>query len=335
MRDSAPLKEYLINTHLRTQLMTTPMLRIHRVSLSHIDLTDNSYTLLPFDLEDNSDTLSKHFVNTGIMNPPVLKENSSGPYHIISGRNRITTAQSMALSSIDCYIVPSESPDLQVFTIVLNEANTHGQISPIEKAVFFQKILQIWPLETAAELFLPMLKLPQRPNTISKLLPLANLEQPIAEAIHKGLFDEKAACELAKLSFRDRMILFEAISKLHLSVSNQRKLISYCSDLSMRHNSSIQTILSSNEVQTIINHEDANPPQKAANLMLYLQNSLSPRHAEAQKAFNTLKESLKLPKGVTLTHATAFEKDELTLSITFNDSESLSAFCKSSFNTVK
>nr|MBF0221589.1 ParB/RepB/Spo0J family partition protein [Desulfobulbaceae bacterium] len=313
--------------------MMTPILRINRISLSHIDLTDNSYTLLPFDPAYDTETICTHVSKTGIILPPVLKENSTGSYCLISGRDRVTAAQTMALSSLDCFIIPRECSEEQVYTIVLNEAIIHGQLSPIEKAVFFQKALQIWPLETVAELFLPVLKLPQRTSTISKLLPLANIEQPIAEAIHEGSFDEKAACELAKLSFRDRIILFEAISKLHLSVSNQRKLISYCLDLSLRHNSSIQSILSSNEVQAIINHEEANTPQKAANLMIYLQSSLTPRHTEAQKTFNTLKQSLRLPKYATLTHATAFEKDDLTLSITFKDSKSLLEFCDSSFNT--
>ena len=313
--------------------MTTPILHISRVPISHIELNDFSYSILPFKMVVQPDNLIEQINKTGILPPPVVKEQGAGSYSVVSGWQSLATAQAMSLSSIDCFIVPAETTDLNIFTIVLSETISQHTVSPIEKAVFFQKVTQICSMEEAVKMFLPLLNLPQRSAVITQLLSLVNLEQPISEAVHKGQIAEKAAYELAKMSFRDRMILFEAISDLRLSVSNQRKLINYCTDLSLRNESSILAIFSSDEVQEIINHKEANPPQKAANLMSFLESALSPRLAEATKSFNSLKNSLKLPKWATLSHATAFEKDALTLSLTFKNNQSLSEFCKTKLSS--
>jgi ParB-like chromosome segregation protein Spo0J len=316
--------------------MTTAILHIHKIPLSHIDLNDRTYSMAPFfELEDHSDTVLTHAQNTGILPPPLLQERIADSYRIVGGWARIAAAQNLGLSSVACHILPKETPELKTFTIALSEAITERQISPMEKAIFFQKVTKFCSAKEAATAFLPLLELPQRSSVVCKLLTLVSLEQPVAEALHNGLLDEKAAYALLELSFRDRLVLFEVISALRLSVSNQRKLIEYCTDLSLRENSSILTILSSKEVQEIMTHNEANPPQKAANLMFLLQSALSPRHTDAQKKFNTLKQGLNLPKWAALTHTAAFEKDDLVLSLTFKCAEDLTDFCQNSFKSTK
>jgi len=315
--------------------MTTAILHIHKTPLAHIDLNDHTYSIIPFELEDHSATIAAHVQKTGILRPPVLQERIADSFRVVGGQARLAAARVLGISSVACHILPKETPELKTFMIALTDAISERQISAIEKAVFFRKITKICSVEEAAISYLPVLGLPQRSSIINKLLTLLTLEQPVAEAVHNGVLDEKAAYVLSGLSFRDRLVLFEIISALRLSVSNQRKLIESCTDLSLRENSSIPTILSSKPVQDILNHKEANPPQKAANLMSFLQAALSPKYTEAQKAFNALKQSLKLPGWATLTHASAFEKDELNLSLTFKNAETLTEFCHNSFKKTK
>ena len=73
----------------------------------------------------------------------------------------------------------------------------------------------------------------------------------------------------------------------------------------------------------ILNHPEANPPQKAANLMATLTAKRYPRLTEAEKNFQQFTDSLRLPKNATLSHAPAFEKDTVTLTISFKNQEDL------------
>jgi len=315
--------------------MTTPILRIQKIPLSHIDFTDRTYSMTPFEEEDPPDTIVNSIQDTGIIRPPVLMERDGDSFCIVGGKARLIAVRSLGISTVFCHILPKEAPERTTFTIALTEAISEHTISAIEKAVFFQKVTKICSIEEAAITYLPIMGLPQRKTIIDKLLALLTLEQPLAEAVHNGLVDEKVAYDLTGLSFRDRLVLFEVMYDLRLSVSNQRKLIEYCTDLSRRDHSSIPAILSSKAIQDILHHKDANPPQKAANLMSFLQSALSPRYSEAQKAFNVLKQSLKLPKWAVLAHTTAFEKDELILSLTFENAETLSDFCRSNINKTE
>lgn len=313
--------------------MTIQLLHIARTPISHIDTENRTYSLIPFNQELNTDELCTSISHTGLLQPPIIKAFPDAPFVVVSGWQRVIAAQALGLTAVDCHIVPHTTAEIDAFAIALSEVTRQHPLSPLEKAVFFQKVCQYCTVQDAASTFLPQLGLPQNPTIINKLLLLANLEHPVAEALHNGVLDEKAAYHLLTLSFRDRLLIFEVISELRLSVSNQRKLIHNCLNLSKREGTSIQAILSSGSVQAIISHKEANPPQKSANLMAYLDTAISPRLAEAEKEFNILKQSLNLPKGAILTHSTAFEKDDLTLSLTFKNSETVKEFCAQHLHT--
>jgi len=131
------------------------------------------------------------------------------------------------------------------------------------------------------------------------------------------------ALELGKLDFGDRMALFEVINLLHLSVGNQKKLTISSRELAVRTNSSIRQVLSDPEAEAVLNHPEANLPQKAANLMAWINKKRFPRLSEAEQEFRRFTGKLQLPKGVDLSPAPSFEKDELTLTITIQDQDKL------------
>jgi ParB family chromosome partitioning protein len=295
-------------------------LPIKRIPLKLIDQDDHTFSLVPFD-DPPDKTLSRHIAATGILHPPLLKETEAGAYLIVAGRKRLQIVNDrLKWTDCLCLVVGAEVDTLATLALTFDEALLQGPISPLTKAVFFKKALALCPPEEAARRFLPLLGLTPHPYHLQQIISLAELEPPLALALHHGRLDEKTALAMIDLSFRDRLALFDLIDTLHLSVSNQRKIATICRDLAKRGGgTSIHAILAGHDLKEIIDHPEANPPQKTAQVMHCLVGKHSPNLTTAENSFAEMINRLNLPKGVSLNHSPAFEKDELTLTATFKN----------------
>lgn len=274
---------------------------------------------MPFD-DPPGKELTRQIIRNGLFHPPMLKETASGAFLIVAGRKRLRiVGDLLKYTRCDCLIVSQDFDTLATLALALDEALLSGSISPLVKATFFQKALALCPVEEAARRFMPLLDLTPHPYHLQQILALNALEQPLAMALHEGRIDEKTALALSDLSFRDRFALFDLIDTLKLSVSNQRKIIIICQDLAKRLDTSIHAFLSVGELREIIEGSETNLPQKTTAVMRFLSESHTPQLAAAERRFAALAKRLNLPKGLTLSHAPAFEKDELTLTATFKD----------------
>lgn len=212
---------------------------------------------------------------------------------------------------------------MDALSIAIEDTLLNRTLTVMEKAIFFQKALQHSSEQEIAEKFLPTMGLSPSIYHIQNLLPLLKLEEPLAISLHQGFLNEAVARALVTMPFTDRMVLFEFMELLHLSISNQKKLTDICRELAKRDNTTIFAILAAPEIQEIINHPEANPPQKAANLLALLTRKRLPRLTEAEEKFRKFQNSLNLPKNVELSHAQSFERDAVTVSITFYNQEEL------------
>lgn len=298
-------------------------LPIQRLPLSLIHFDDHTFRLLPFD-EEPDERLSAQVQRCGILHPPLVKESGQGHFLIVAGHKRLQLArQTLGYANCDCLVLPEDFDPLATLALALDEALAQGQPSPMLRASFLKKVLPLCPVDEVARRFLPLLDLPPHPFHIKPLLGLANLEHPLALALHHGELDDKTALTLSGLSFRDRFALFDLITTLRLSVSNQRKLTALGQDLAKRQGTSIHAILAQEEIKAIIDQPEGNPPQKAALIMRRLGELHSPRLSTAERDFAALVSRLDLPKGAKLSHSPAFEKDEVTLTLTFADQSAL------------
>ena len=306
--------------HPLQQHQTMKPFPIKNIPIKLIDRTDHTFSLMPFD-DPPSKALTRQITKIGILHPPLLKETAAGALLIIAGRKRLRIiGDLLKRTSCDCLIVPEDFDTLSTLSLALDEALLSGTISPLVKAIFLKKTLSLCPAEEAARRFLPLLTLsPHHPNRLQQIAALTSLEQPLALALHEGRLEEKTALALSDLSFRDRLALFDLIDTLQLSVSNQRKIIAICQDLAKRQDTSIHAFLSLAELREIIDYPATNMPQKTTLVMRFLSERHAPNLAAAEKKFAKLHNRLNLPKGITLNHAPAFEKDELTLTATFAD----------------
>lgn len=306
-------------------VMSKPV-RLHseRVLFSQIDFEDLHYLFSPPRVLTDLDGLTQSIERVGLLRPPILIKKQNGYYQIVSGHRRLRAAHdATAESSLLCLILPPDTPVVSALAVALEDACACRPLTIMEQALFLQKALLHLDDNAVCEKFLPVLGLTPNRYHIKNSLPLLQLEEPLAYALHQGFLNESVARELITLSFTDRLALFEVIELLQLSVNNQKKLTVACKELARRDNSSIIAILSGEDIQNILNHPDANPPQKASHLMTTLTAKRYPRLSEAEKDFQQFADSLNLPQNATVNHAPSFEKDTVTLSISFTNRQEL------------
>ncbi len=296
------------------------------VVLHHVELADSTFSLNPPGYAEPSQKLIDSISRVGILHPPILQEKDSGGYTVIAGNKRLQVAKDeLGLSSLTCLLVAKDTPLVDGLAISLEDTMLRGPLSPIEQAIFLSKITEQLPHDEAAQRFLPLMGMEPHPQRIKRMLELLHLEENLQEAVHSGTLQEKVAREMLSMNFTDRMALFEVMELIALSVSNQKKLVNLCKELAIRKQQPVLALLSQTEVREILEHPEANIPQKAANLMHWLTEQCFPRLSEAEKEFRKFSAGLNLPKGIRLDHAQAFERDSVTLSLPFANKESLAA----------
>lgn len=303
---------------------TLPPLRIERITVSHIDLEDETFSLLPENVLSLSTRLRSSISRVGLLHPPIVKTKSSTAHQIIAGRQRLRHALAIQNdTSCPCFVVPDETSDSDCLVLALEDILATGDPTAVELAVFFNKIVATVPIEEAAEKFLSAAGRPANVYSIKQLLSLLQLESPILKAVHEGFMPESVARSLLPFSFADRLSLFETIAFLRLSVSNQKKIIAACTELSTRMNISVLSLLADEAVREILDHPETNVPQKAAHLMTILEQQRFPRLNRAEDEFRAFVSRLALPEYMSVKHSPSFEQDQVQLFITFKDRETL------------
>ncbi len=293
---------------------------------SLIDFDDFSYSISPDREISLDESFAKSIAGYGILHPPiVIRGKNTKSYAIIAGRKRLFAFRAFfpKKKSCCCMVIPDKVPELDIFSILLEEILAGRELTPIEKAIFLQKISTLADEKHIVREFLPRLNLPPDPFSIRQSVKLLNLERTIIRAIHQGLITEKVTREIASLASEDRLAIFHIISLLRPSTSNQKKLIAICRELASREKKTIAAILENKDILDILNHQEANPPQKTKNLMNLLSRKHMPRSSSAADEFKRFAASMHLPKNASLNHTPFFEDDCVTLSINFSNRKSV------------
>ena len=300
-----------------------PILHLQNIELPQIDFDNLSYAISPEQDTLSDKMLSISIARYGILHPPILRETAPGLYSIVAGRKRLLALFSLHNEkTCACRVISRQVPEVDVFDILLEAIQFSRELTIIEKAIFLQKITAITDEKKVIREFLPRLGLAPNAFSIKQSLKLLNLEEPILRSIHNGRINESVAQGFLLLPSQDRMVLFEIIESLKLSSSYQKKLLRICSELASRGNRSITALLDNAEVHAILQHQDANPPQKTKNLMLWLSSRHRPRSTQAEEEFARFIAALQLPRNVSVQHTPFFEDDSITLSITFGNRKS-------------
>jgi len=302
----------------------TATLSNKNIALPRVDFSDFTYSITPASENGIDQSLIKSVGRYGILHPPVVKETAPEIYCIIAGRKRLQALRAQpGNKECSCLVVSPGIQEITVFEILLDEIQLRRQLTSVEKAIFLQKISPLTDEQMIVKEFMPRLDLAPDSQVLQEMLRLLTMEDHILLGLHRDVVHETVARDFVTLSARDRSVLFEVITALKPSYSNQKKLVHICRELAGREDKSIAALLDNPEVDAIVSHQEANPPQKTKNLMAWLSRRHKPRVMQAEEEFHRFVTALNLPRNASIKHTPSFEDESLTLSITFQNRKSL------------
>ncbi len=308
------------------------MFEIRPVPLDSVTFS-SSWNLHPCELYTLPRELVSSFARVGILHPPILLTKEAGRFEIVCGFKRLLFAASiLERREVDCLILAANTEPEAILDIILTDQFLARSLSIVEKARFLEICTRFLQPQQIADSYCDRLMLDRRQSTLQKLLDILSEPHESLTAFHSGTLQEKVVMELLDLpSEDDRNSLVKFFKRLQMGEGKQRRLLSLIRDLAFYDDRPIAAFLEDSSIQEILNDRNMNNPQKVQHLNSFLQQKLNPLFSNAERDFADKVKSLKIPENCTISHSPSFEKDEVTLSITF---ENLAA-CQEWLPTLK
>jgi hypothetical protein len=276
------------------------------------------WNLHPFLDDFIPENLEQSVAKVGILHPPVVIETGLDTYDIVCGRKRIRCGCKLGQADFLCHVLPSASEKLTILNFLVEDQLSLGPLSLPELANSLKLFLYHGGEEKEFALFA---RQPQPRMRRVHLLSILDLDNPAQRSIHFGTVAEKIIPSLLKCTSEDQSRLIALVEQLQLGEGKQRRLVTLCCDIALREKIFISSLLDRQEIQSIIEHQEMNAPQKAGRLLRLLQKLCFPQSMKAKEAFQNELRTFDLPGHCEITPSPFFEKDEITLSVRFQNLE--------------
>ncbi len=280
-----------------------------------------AWNLHPWEFRTISNELQESFALNGIIHPPLVIADTADSFTLVAGAKRIEFAvRSAGKSEIDCMVINKEAPYSFILGLILADQSCASELTLAEKARFIQIASRLIESQDIMINFLERLHLKKGRLTIPNLLKILDLDEEIIKEIHAGRLQDRMVSEILSLAENsDRLALLRLFKNLCMGDGKQKKFFTLLRDISSRKGCSIAFYLQRKEVAAILGHREMNISQKINHLGILLQQEVFPCSSQAEDTFLKQLKNLQLPSNYTISHSPSFEKDEITLSITFEN----------------
>ncbi|TYS18086.1 nucleoid occlusion protein [Rossellomorea vietnamensis] len=163
--------------------------------------------------EEKIEELSRTIHTHGIIQPIVLRQSDENQYEIIAGERRFRAVQMLGWETVPAII--KNMSDTETASVALIENLQREELSPIEEAVAYGKLLELHNLtqEALAQ------RLGKGQSTVANKLRLLKLPEEVQEAVLAKQITERHARALIPLKKKEKqVILLQEIVEKNLNV---------------------------------------------------------------------------------------------------------------------
>lgn len=305
---------------MQKDINTTPCPPKHSLSFVSRNLIDDAgYPFLKTVGEEVCPDLLHSIETFGIIHPLLIQERQNKTYTLLSGLQRLKAAEALLIDLIPCSVLPWDTEPMTSLSMIYLHRNTPGKKkNPIEDALLLQQAMEELTETKAASFYKIMGYSEHQAREVVRLL---ELEDSVVQALYTGTLAPRSGKKLRKISHEEQKLLNSTITKYGFSASKQNKLIDLCLELCIRNHMTVDEVL--NIWQDAPATDEKNKPQQGTQLLNRLQTMATPRLSKANTEFRQYMAQLDLTQGMTITPSPSFEKDELTLNLSFDDKKAL------------
>ncbi|MDY6857242.1 MAG: ParB N-terminal domain-containing protein [Thermodesulfobacteriota bacterium] len=300
--------------------MKNMKLEYRRLNLQSIDLDDMTFV---FSYGFSLSLLREAIEKIGIINPPLVKEVTDNRYRIVCGYKRLLICREIGTKELVSVVLNDHIEDRDAFLISLYDNLSHRVLNIVEKSIIISKLQNYYSDQMIVETFLPLLGLNPHQYVLNKTLSLLTLDEKMRDAVLSGILDGEAALKLINFSNKDRVSIFEVLSRLRLSKSRQTEVIENLNDIIKRDGCSISDIFDSKELNVILDSKDLNTPQKGERVRCFIRRLRYPKLVKAEEEFIQMRKELKLGDRIKLNHPLFFEGHRYGLQLKFGSIDEL------------
>lgn len=296
-----------------------------KINLSAIDQTDDS-----FRISTNKEVsgLKTSILGVGLLAPPLLLpvvlETGKNLYRIISGFRRVSACRELGWEKIPARLAPLKALEKDCAMAAAADNAFARPLNPIETSRALTLLSRHCADQAELARSAGEAGLPDAPDLIQKLLPLAALPFFLQSSILSGDLSMSMAQTLAAMNQDLAIRLADLFFQLKLSLNKQREILGLLEEIALRENKTVMDILLEAHVRSILENPDADRNQRTEAFRRFLKRRRHPAITRAETAFTETLRQLPLPSGVRLNHPRHFESPEYVLSISFKSLSELS-----------
>ncbi len=257
----------------------------------------------------------------GILVPLRVNLRSDGAYRIVSGFRRFTVAVQLGLKAVPCRV--DQAPPKTLFLkAVVENLSTRG-LGELEKATVIYK-MQVDYQKSDGELIekvLPILGIQGSRHRLDYYLRLAQLPEPLLQAIVQGVVIPEVALKLSSWGFDEFSLFVRTVAEYRLGRNKQRQLFELVDDLKASKSADLHSVWDQSGAAEIDRDQTLPPEVRYDRIRKVLGRLRYPVLSEHQERFHKLKGALSLPGCVRLEIPEYFEGDSIKVSFRTRNSE--------------
>ena len=282
---------------------------------------NNGWSLHPWDSLAISEALLQSFHRIGILHRPILLAQEGDFFDVLCGFKRLSFAKLFAQTErMECLVFSQDTDPTILLETLLTDQCLSQPLSLVEKARFIEICTRFLSHRDIVSMYLEKLQLRKDVSALTELKVILQQDPLVITEIHAGRLQERIVSELLRLPDNsDRTALVQLFKDLAMGNSKQKRFMTLICDLAYRNSSAISTYLKIPAIADILNDPVINIPQKIQHLGTYLQHELCPAYSQAEENFRQQVRTWQLPSVCSISHSPGFEKDDVTLSITFRN----------------
>ncbi|HUM33680.1 MAG TPA: ParB/RepB/Spo0J family partition protein [Candidatus Saccharicenans sp.] len=300
------------------------------ISLEEINFDDIRFR---FTLDKPDEKLIFSIQRAGLIEPVLVKSDGQA-FILVTGWKRVEASREAGLKEIPALVIPSESTDLDLFSLAFFESYPGKDFSLAEKALIIKKFIEfgLSPEELIEE-FLSRLELPPERQTIDLLTQLASLDWALP-SIHRGRWKLSTARLFLSFFPEERRAIISVGETLNHN--QQAELIELLFTLKKRQKVGLETILAEEEIKPLV-QEAARERQPRARLELLsaLRKRTFPLVTEINREMQTALRQINLSGNSRLDYDHSLEKSSLFISFEARTTEEIELLAEQLKQNVK
>lgn len=260
------------------------------------------------------------------MNSPVVMESSQkNRLEIVAGYRRIGALRTIGTDPIPCRILRQDeiSPP-EALLLNLHDNLTTRRFNPVEKGMALSRLRRYLPQEDILQNHMEPLGLPKNAATLDTYMRFeSDLDDTSKNMLARGLVSVQAAGMLLTVSPSERTAIAGLLKTMNFNVNQQRQLIEYIIDISMKTKVEIHDLIQKTTFQKILLNDTLNAPQKNKAFLEALRAESHPSLVHAERIYRNKISELCLPKDVRIQPPPYFESSRYRMEIFFKHGKEL------------